>query len=76
MIDVERRGAMTHTDLSEAMNKVLGLERETGVIVNRDDLYLIFRRYETKGQGQLAFSDFCNLVLPQSKEYAALLNGR
>ncbi|MFS8159538.1 MAG: hypothetical protein ACMG6E_04865 [Candidatus Roizmanbacteria bacterium] len=52
------------------------LERETGTAVNTDDMYLIFRRYDSRGIGQIGYSDFCNILMPHSKEYAGLLNGR
>ena len=51
MLDVENRGSLTAMDLSEGLNKVLELEKETGIILSRDDLFLIFRRYDTRSIG-------------------------
>ena len=76
MLDIDRKGYLTNADVGENLNKVLHLEKEQGVQVTRDDIYLIFRRYDLRGIGQLGYSDFCSLMMPQSKEYANLLNGR
>ena len=41
-----------------------------------DDVYLLFRRHDHNQDGKLNFTEFSNLVLPFSKEYAALLTDR
>lgn len=41
-----------------------------------DDVYLLFRRFDHNADGKLNFMEFSNLMLPVSKEYAALLTDR
>ena len=52
------------------------LERETGIAISSDDVNMIFKRYDSRGIGQIGYSEFCNIVMPHSKEYAGLLSGR
>ena len=44
--------------------------------VTRDDVYLLFRRHDLNSLGRIGFSEFQKMILPLSKEYAALLTGR
>jgi hypothetical protein len=41
-----------------------------------DDVYLLFRRNDHNNDGKLNFTEFSNVLLPVSKEYAALLTDR
>ena len=41
-----------------------------------DDVFLLFRRHDRNQDGKLNFTEFSNLVMPMSKEYAALLTDR
>ena len=41
-----------------------------------DDVYLLFRRNDHNSDGKLNFTEFSNLMLPVSKEYAALRTDR
>lgn len=41
-----------------------------------DDVFLLFRRHDSNGDGKLNFQEFSNVLLPVSKEYAALLTDR
>jgi Ca2+-binding EF-hand superfamily protein len=41
-----------------------------------DDVFLLFRRYDTNGDGKLNFTEFSNMMMPVSKEYSALLTDR
>lgn len=43
---------------------------------SHDDVYLLFRRHDVNNDGKLNFHEFSNVVLPLSKEYAALLTDR
>jgi hypothetical protein len=51
MLDINRKGYITNTDLGDNINSVLHLEREQGIQITRDDVYLIFRRYDSRGFG-------------------------
>lgn len=51
MLDVDRKGYITALDLADNLNRVLLLERETGIAISKDDIYLIFRRYDSRGMG-------------------------
>ena len=41
-----------------------------------DEIYLLFRRFEKGGQGQLTYNDFSRILLPFSREYASLITDR
>ena len=43
---------------------------------SHDDVYLLFRRHDFNHDGKLNFHEFSNIMLPLSKEYAALLTDR
>ena len=40
---------------------------------NNDDLYLVFRRFDLNEDGKLNLKEFTSMVMPFSREYAALL---
>ena len=41
-----------------------------------DDVYLVFRRFDMNQDGKLNFNEYSNLLIPLSKEYAAMLTDR
>lgn len=52
----------------------LSLKDSLGVTnFNNDDLYLIFRRFDLNEDGKLNLKEFISMIMPTSKEYAALL---
>lgn len=54
-----------------------GLQRHLGFCdFNSDDIYMFFRRHDQGGRGHLSYQDFNNVMLPYSKEYAALVTDR
>eukprot|EP01017_Pseudomicrothorax_dubius_P035761 TRINITY_DN5056_c0_g1_i1.p1 TRINITY_DN5056_c0_g1~~TRINITY_DN5056_c0_g1_i1.p1 ORF type:complete len:597 (+),score=162.32 TRINITY_DN5056_c0_g1_i1:82-1872(+) len=47
-----------------------------GIYPNRDDVYLLIRRYDKDNDGRLRFSDFVEMISPKTSEYSLLLNNR
>ena len=54
-----------------ALRDTIGADQFT-----HDDVYLLYRRHDSNNDGKLNFTEFSNLLLPVSKEYAALLTDR
>lgn len=71
MIDKYEKGYLTHEDLLAFASEDL-----SELSLNRDDVYLFFRRYEQGGVGKIFIQDFSKAIVPLSKEYAGLLIGR
>ena len=71
MLDNSGKGHITPTSLLESLWKLHKLDD-----ITQDDVFLFFRRYDSKSKGMLSFHDFCQAVTPLSKEYAVLLTGR
>ena len=38
--------------------------------VNKDDIFLFFKRYDQNYDGRLSYSDFCQAFTPLSLEYS------
>ena len=71
IFDTRGQGNVTVQDIITALRENLGFDGFT-----HDDVYLLFRRHDGNQDGKLNFSEFSNLMLPISKEYAALLTDR
>ena len=71
LFDVRSTGNVSVQDI------INGLQSNLQVMdFTHDDVYLLFRRYDFNQDGKLNFTEFSNLILPISKEYAALLTDR
>mmetsp|Transcript_1337 Transcript_1337/g.1733 ORF Transcript_1337/g.1733 Transcript_1337/m.1733 type:complete len:229 (-) Transcript_1337:47-733(-) len=71
IFDTRGTGNVSVQDIIQALRENLGFDTFT-----HDDVYLLFRRHDANNDGKLNFTEFSNLVLPNSKEYAALLTDR
>lgn len=71
IFDTRGSGNVSVQDVISSLRENLGFDQFT-----HDDVYLLFRRHDSNQDGKLNFTEFSNLVLPVSKEYAALLTDR
>jgi Ca2+-binding EF-hand superfamily protein len=69
VFDVHSRGYITKLEFELALN-------DMGLYPTKDELYLFFKRFDKDQDGLLRYSDFCKAVLPQSSEYANIMNSR
>ena len=67
--DVAGIGSVSTIELEEGMRKY-------GVYPNREELYLLIRRFDSDNDGKLRFSDFTEAFTPKQGEYSSLLNSR
>lgn len=67
--DLKSRGFITSSELERGLEKL-------GIFPTKDEIYLVFRRYDKDSDGLLKYSDFCKMITPQSIEYAKLMNER
>mmetsp|Transcript_24292 Transcript_24292/g.28502 ORF Transcript_24292/g.28502 Transcript_24292/m.28502 type:complete len:157 (+) Transcript_24292:1586-2056(+) len=70
-MDRSRSGDLSQEDLREGLMHNLGY-----IDFVSDDIVLLFRRFDRRQSGFLNFSDFSKLLLPFSREYAALITDR
>jgi len=54
MLDTTGKGYITPTSLLESLWKLHKLDD-----ITQDDVFLFFRRYDSKSKGMLSFHDFC-----------------
>ena len=71
LFDTRGSGNVSVQDIIAGLRERLGFADFT-----HDDVYLLFRRHDVNNDGKLNFSEFSNMLLPMSKEYAALLTDR
>jgi Ca2+-binding EF-hand superfamily protein len=71
IFDSRGAGNISVQDITSGLREILGVSN-----FNHDDVYLLFRRHDANSDGKLNFSEFSNMILPISKEYAALLTDR
>lgn len=71
IFDARATGNVSVQDVISALREHLGFDQFT-----HDDVYLLFRRHDANQDGKLNFTEFSNLLIPVSKEYAALLTDR
>jgi hypothetical protein len=71
IFDTRGTGNISVQDIIMALRDNIGFDNFT-----HDDVYLLFRRHDSNNDGKLNFTEFSNLLLPVSKEYAALLTDR
>lgn len=71
IFDTRGTGNISVQDIIMSLRDNLGFDQFT-----HDDVYLLFRRHDSNNDGKLNFTEFSNLILPVSKEYAALLTDR
>ena len=71
IFDSRGTGNISVQDVITALREILGFTQFT-----HDDVYLLFRRHDKNQDGKLNFTEFSNVLLPISKEYAALLTDR
>jgi len=67
--DVDGRGSISSGELSEGMKRY-------GIFANKEELYLLLRRFDKDNDGKLKFSDFTEAFTCKQQEYANLLNNR
>lgn len=71
IFDTRGTGNCSVQDIIISLRDNLGFQDFT-----HDDVYLLFRRHDHNNDGKLNFTEFSNLLMPVSKEYAALLTDR
>jgi Ca2+-binding EF-hand superfamily protein len=71
IFDTRGSGNVSVQDIIMALRDNIGFDQFT-----HDDVYLLFRRNDHNQDGKLNFTEFSNLMMPVSKEYAALLTDR
>jgi len=71
IFDTRGTGNISVQDIIMSLRDNIGFDNFT-----HDDVYLLFRRHDSNNDGKLNFTEFSNLLLPVSKEYAALLTDR
>lgn len=71
IFDTRGTGNVSVQDIINSLRETLGFAQFT-----HDDVYLLFRRHDKNQDGKLNFTEFSNVLLPISKEYAALLTDR
>ena len=71
IFDTRGTGNISVQDIIQSLRDNLGFDQFT-----HDDVYLLFRRHDSNNDGKLNFTEFSNLILPVSKEYAARLTDR
>lgn len=69
IFDRKGRGFISKLEFELAVNDI-------GIFPTRDELHLFFKRYDRDNDGLLKFSDFAELVTPNSPEYASLSRSR
>ncbi len=68
MFDTKAVANISVQDVTLSLRDILGLTN-----FNNDDLYLVFRRYDLNEDGKLNLKEFTSMIMPTSREYAALL---
>ena len=71
MFDTRSVANISVQDVTLSLRDILGLTN-----FNNDDLYLIFRRFDLNEDGKLNLKEFSSIMMPTSREYAALLSDR
>lgn len=71
LFDTRGTGNISVQDVIVALRENLGFENFT-----HDDVYLLFRRHDSNNDGKLNFTELSKVLLPVSREYAALLTDR
>jgi len=69
LFDLEGRGSISSSELADGMKKF-------GIYPNKEELYLLLRRFDKDNDGKLKFSDFTEALTCKQQEYANLLNNR
>ncbi len=67
--DVDGRGSISSGELAEGMKRY-------SIFANKEELYLLLRRFDKDNDGKLKFSDFAEAFTCKQQEYANLLNNR
>jgi len=69
LIDKKGRGYISKIEMELALNDI-------GIFPRKEELNLFFKRFDRDLDGFLRYSDFCKAMIPQSSEYASLMNNR
>jgi len=69
IFDINGKGYATSFDLEDAL-------KVYDIFPSRDELYLVFRKYDKNNDGRWRYSDFCDAFTPKSAEYSSLLQNR
>jgi len=67
--DIGGRGSISSGELAEGMKRY-------SIFANKEELYLLLRRFDKDNDGKLKFSDFAEAFTCKQQEYANLLNNR
>jgi hypothetical protein len=57
--------------MTRALEEILGIGA-----VDRDEIFLFFKKYDSNFDGRITFSDFCQAFTPLSEEYSSILGAR
>eukprot|EP01016_Furgasonia_blochmanni_P039335 TRINITY_DN4877_c0_g1_i10.p1 TRINITY_DN4877_c0_g1~~TRINITY_DN4877_c0_g1_i10.p1 ORF type:complete len:566 (+),score=122.17 TRINITY_DN4877_c0_g1_i10:78-1700(+) len=69
IFDLDQRGSLLAGELESGLKSI-------SVAASRDDIYLLLRRYNYRGDGKFSFSEFADMLTPLEPEYSSLLNSR
>jgi hypothetical protein len=69
LFDKYNNGFLYKVDLEEGLNKL-------AVYPTRTELNLLFRRYDSNGDGKLRYSEFTEMFMPKDRTYAEHLNNK
>jgi len=69
IFDNKGRGYINKLELELSLN-------DLGLFPSKDEIYLLFKRMDKDNDGLLRYSEFCKSMLPQSSEYASIMNNR
>jgi len=70
IFDQLARGSLTISELN------YGLSNNLGIVVNPDELDLVFQRYDKDRDGRLRFAEFCDAFVPIDHDQAFIVNAR
>ncbi|KRW99206.1 hypothetical protein PPERSA_07449 [Pseudocohnilembus persalinus] len=69
VFDINGRGYVTKLEFEQALNKMQ-------IYPNSDELYLLFKKYDSDSDGLIRYSEFTKILVPTAQEYANLMNNR
>jgi Ca2+-binding EF-hand superfamily protein len=70
IFDDMARGSLT---IDELYN---GLVHKLGIVPTREEIELLFQRYDRDRDGRLRFTEFCDAFVPIEIHYAQMINAR
>lgn len=69
IFDAKGRGYVTKLEFELALNDI-------GIYPTKDEMYLLYKRFDTDADGLLRYSEFTKICSPSSSEYSTLMSNR